>query len=75
MGYSILGVDLSRSCLRSLLLEAADAGTRVDAICADMRYLPWHCSFDGALLLGNSLGVFDDQDDDLAKKSRSHHSF
>jgi SAM-dependent methyltransferase len=58
LGYRVTGVDWSAAFLGHA--RAADGGREVTWEQRDMRDLPWHGRFDGAVCVGNSFGYLDD---------------
>lgn len=63
-GYQVTGVDIrSDPSVRKQWKARISEQSRLRLICADVRHLPLRTRFDAALLLGNSLSVFADNDD------------
>ena len=58
-GYTVTGVDLSETALRTARRRAAREGLTVTFRQADMRRLPFAAAFDGAVNLFTTFGYFD----------------
>jgi SAM-dependent methyltransferase len=58
-GYRVSGVDLSTSFLEEAQRRAEAEELAIAWHRSDMRALPWHDRFDGALCFGNSFGYCD----------------
>ena len=58
-GYAVTGVDLSTTFLNKARERAEVEDVSIEWHRGDMRELPWHERFDGALCFGNSFGYCD----------------
>jgi SAM-dependent methyltransferase len=63
-GYDLIGLDLSPVLLKKARDDMAESETDVVLVRADMRDIPFKCTFDYVINIFTAFGYFDNEDDD-----------
>ena len=72
-GYQVTGVDINSILLGESKRKAEERGFQITLEQRDMRELPWHGGFDGAICFWSSLGYFDELGNQKSLKPSHTH--